>query len=632
MATYREISGRAIQSVTTDPSESVAEGQIWYNTNSDTFKSVVTLEAVSSANPMNTSRSQISGGGIQTAAFVAGGTTSSPASGTTTTENYDGSGWTNSAAMSNPRVYFGATGPQTSGLAVAGGPPFSPSPGGAQNNVEEYDGEGWTAGGAIPTNVWTNKCFGTQTAAVSVGSEPNTTNYVFNYDGSSWTNGGTMNSIRSYSGTGGPQTAGIVFAGANPSAPVGKATEFYDGSSWTSGPLCSVISYSMFCGGGQTSALKGGGQLTAGPPYVTNVIEKYDGSAWSTSPATLATARGYSSGQTQNSPNNSAGLFSGGTTTNVGTGHTGATEEFNISANVITSAAWTSGGALPATVAANQGVGIQTAALSISGQPNSPGTAATNATNHYNGTSWTAGGSLSAGAASYGGASSTKGSETAALYWNGYNPTPSPAGYRATVSSYNGSSWTAQPTYPGSANGYGSGAGTSTAALGMGGYLVSNCYESDGSYNWTAGGALPTSKYAMAAGGPQTAAIGAGGYGTSPGSVTIQSTADTYNGTSWTSISVTPITQAAKNGCFGTSSSDFMVAGGTPARSTCIHYNGTAWSTRPSISTGRHAGSGAGASGTSGLIAGGNTGSFTTATEEFTGETTSLNVNTLTQS
>ena len=75
-----------------------------------------------------------------------------------------------------------------------------------------------------------------------------------------------------------------------------------------------------------------------------------------------------------------------------------------------------------------------------------------------------------------------------------------------------------------------------------------------------------------------------------------------------------------------------MVAGGTPARTTCIHYNGTAWSTRPSISTGRHAGSGAGASGASGLIAGGNTGSFTTATEEFTGETTSLNVNTLTQS
>ena len=328
-----------------------------------------------------------------------------------------------------------------------------------------------------------------------------------------------------------------------------------------------------------------------------------------------------------NAGSGTAGVLASGMTTNPTT-FTANTEEFTSSVNVITAGAWASGGALPATVAANQGAGIQTAALSISGQPNAPGTAATAATNHYNGSSWTAGGSLSAGAASYGGVSATKGTETASLYWDGYNPTPGPAGYRATVSSYDGSSWTAQPTFPGSPAGYCGGAGTSTAALSIGGYLVNNCYESDGSYNWTAAGALPAIKYAMAAGGPQTAAIGAGGYGGSP--VVLQSTSETYNGTSWTSIGATPITQAAKNGCFGTNSSDFMVAGGAPARTTSIHYDGTAWSTRPSISTGRHAGAGAGASGASGLIAGGNTGSFTTATEEFTGETETATAKTLT--
>jgi len=41
MTTYRNIHGRAIQAVTTDPTVAVAEGQIWYNTSSDTFKSVV---------------------------------------------------------------------------------------------------------------------------------------------------------------------------------------------------------------------------------------------------------------------------------------------------------------------------------------------------------------------------------------------------------------------------------------------------------------------------------------------------------------------------------------------------------------------------------------------------------------
>ena len=41
MATYREIHGKAIKSLDTDPSATTDEGQIWYNTASDTFKSIV---------------------------------------------------------------------------------------------------------------------------------------------------------------------------------------------------------------------------------------------------------------------------------------------------------------------------------------------------------------------------------------------------------------------------------------------------------------------------------------------------------------------------------------------------------------------------------------------------------------
>ena len=48
MTTYRKIHGRSIQAVTTDPTESVAEGQVWYNTSSDTFKTVLVSEAWSS--------------------------------------------------------------------------------------------------------------------------------------------------------------------------------------------------------------------------------------------------------------------------------------------------------------------------------------------------------------------------------------------------------------------------------------------------------------------------------------------------------------------------------------------------------------------------------------------------------
>ena len=63
MTTYRNIHGRAIQAITTDPSESVAEGQIWYNTSSDTFKSIVASEAFSSGAPLATGRAQGSGAG-----------------------------------------------------------------------------------------------------------------------------------------------------------------------------------------------------------------------------------------------------------------------------------------------------------------------------------------------------------------------------------------------------------------------------------------------------------------------------------------------------------------------------------------------------------------------------------------
>ena len=56
MSTYRKIHGRSIQAVTTDPTESVAEGQVWYNTTSDTFKTVLLTEAWSSSGPMGSGR------------------------------------------------------------------------------------------------------------------------------------------------------------------------------------------------------------------------------------------------------------------------------------------------------------------------------------------------------------------------------------------------------------------------------------------------------------------------------------------------------------------------------------------------------------------------------------------------
>ena len=116
MTTYRKIHGRAIQAVTTDPSESVAEGQVWYNTNSDTFKSVVASEAWSSASPLSTARQQMAGAGIQTAALGFGG--NAPPY-TNKTEEYNGTGWATGGTLNTAR--FGAAGFGIQTAAVATG-------------------------------------------------------------------------------------------------------------------------------------------------------------------------------------------------------------------------------------------------------------------------------------------------------------------------------------------------------------------------------------------------------------------------------------------------------------------------------------------------------------------------------
>jgi len=74
MATYKEIFGKQIKFLSSDPANE-AEGQIWYNSTSGTFKSVVASEAWASGAPIATARSAMAGGGIPTAAWIAGGKT-----------------------------------------------------------------------------------------------------------------------------------------------------------------------------------------------------------------------------------------------------------------------------------------------------------------------------------------------------------------------------------------------------------------------------------------------------------------------------------------------------------------------------------------------------------------------------
>ena len=78
MSDYKEIKGKTIQSLGTDPSDTGAEGQVWYNSTAGAFKSVVVGEAWSSGASTITAARQRFATGTQTAGLLFGGITSTP--------------------------------------------------------------------------------------------------------------------------------------------------------------------------------------------------------------------------------------------------------------------------------------------------------------------------------------------------------------------------------------------------------------------------------------------------------------------------------------------------------------------------------------------------------------------------
>jgi hypothetical protein len=89
------------------------------------------------------------------------------------------------------------------------------------------------------------------------------------------------------------------------------------------------------------------------------------------------------------------------------------------------------------------------------------------------------------------------------------------------------------------------------------------------------------------------------------------------------------------NDLFGLQTAAIVAGGiatpGTANLATTEQYNGTTWFTQASMSTAKQVSRGAGST-SAGFTAGGGAPSSTNATEEFTGETSAVNVKTLTQS
>ena len=622
MSTYREIHGKGVKSLGTDPSATTDAGQIWYNTSSNTFKSIVNIAAWSSSSNTINALYRRASAGPTTAAFLAGGDSGPGPSVSNLTEEWDGSGFSVGGTLNTGRYSAGGAGTLTAGLAFGGG--TNPTPPNYQTATESYNGTAWTnSPNGLNTARFVTQGVGTTTAALCMGGLKSPSNTASNdseeWGGTSWTAGNTLNTARESAAQAGIQTAALLAGGY--STTYSAVTESYDGTTWTNVNSMNTARFSLGGAGTQTAAVAYGGDKN--PSALTGATESWDGTNWATSPASLATARTHVGDFGSSTNAFAAGGYTPPATT--------VTEEFNSSTNTVTAAAWASATAMPEKNYGAGSFGSQDAYLYFGG---SPYPAKTDATREYDGTNWTTTGNYTGSLIYLGGC----GTQTAGLGAGGFPPS------HTAAAEYDGSSWTAVNSMSQARMNTGSTyVGIQTAALVVGGdqfpstpRSLTACEEYDGT-NWSTGGVWPTPVQNTAQGGTQAAGWAAGGLkDSSPGSPNVtQDATNEYDGSSWTASGALP-TATMRAGSAGTQTAGLLFAGiNTANTATSYSYDGTAWATNPSMATARQSIGGAGVSspGTAAIGAGGYVSpNTTTAVEEFTGQTSTVNIEDVTTS
>jgi len=249
--------------------------------------------------------------------------------------------------------------------------------------------------------------------------------------------------------------------------------------------------------------------------------------------------------------------------------------------------AWSTGNNLNTARNSFGGAGTTTAGVIFAGgTPPGPNT---QATEEYNGTSWTASNNMVGTARrSLGGS----GTQTDAITCGGYDPSLTPGGGNNDTEEYNGTSWT-------TSGGLNTGryatsicAIATSAGLSAGGTVVTT---GPGTYNeeyngstWTNTGSFPMGlRSTPSLVGSQTAALYAGGT-QAPNSVRSAVVAD-YDGSTWTAATSLPATRTSSSQS-GTATNALVAFGSSPAvpspgqYTSSLHYDGTSWTTRASSS------------------------------------------------
>jgi hypothetical protein len=245
-------------------------------------------------------------------------------------------------------------------------------------------------------------------------------------------------------------------------------------------------------------------------------------------------------------------------------------------------------------------------------------TPSSNASQLYDGSSWTSGPNLNNQITWAGGS----GTQTAALSAAGYfypaSPPP-PVGLKNFAEEYNGSSWSSVNALNNTGYGrcsFGTQSATAAVMRADSGGTGSN-EEYDGT-SWTNATALPYNAYQGASTGSLTTGLIMGGI-FAPGPTRFNNTTS-YDGTNWTSETVMPDVKVGASAT-GDTSQAIIWGGQGPGPSfvdTTFGYNGTSWAADATMGLGRKTMNTRSGTATSAMTSTGESPS-TNATEEYTG-------------
>ena len=333
MSSYKEIVGQKITKVSSDPSNPKT-GQMWYNSATGNLRGIAITEGWSSGGPLSTGRYLSGSLGTQTAGVQIAGST--PPGNLANVEHYNGTGWSEETNYPSAGQQISGAGTQTAGIAYGGSTPSQTA------NAFDYNGTAWTAANSLPytaNNI--ASCGLAKTSVIGAvgrdGSSGNAgTNKSITFDGTNFANGPNINTTRMFNNSSGAGTgtAALIVGGfIDPSPNAMTNCEEYDGSSWTATGTLNVATGFASAFGIQTNAVA----QTNGSNYVET--EAYNGSTWSSLPNMSVSSPGGLYGSSAGSTGNAGWVSSMGPAYS-------ATEEFNKSVDVITSAAWASGGNL----------------------------------------------------------------------------------------------------------------------------------------------------------------------------------------------------------------------------------------------------------------------------------------------